>query len=183
MSPISCIFLYVEKYQNHEQWHLLLVTSSNLLPKCVASRTPFTKITYILTSTPLLGAYPQRCLICCPWLKSSFCTQIKFKSQFSGYAFFFFSVNTSKAWSCVRFLYRAPGIWKEIMYQNCINLQFTCKGKNGKTGRCPKRTGMRSRGRVSDTTKGSLSCLLVDEVVSTEPSREHGEWTSHVSGK
>ena len=42
---------------------------------------------------------------------------------------------------------------------------------------------MRSRGRVSDTTKGSLSCLQVDEMVITEPSREHGEWTSHVSGK
>lgn len=54
MSPISCI-LYVEKYQNHEQWHLLLVTSSNLLPKSVVSWTPFTKITYSLTSTPLLG--------------------------------------------------------------------------------------------------------------------------------
>ena len=152
------------------------MTSSNLLPKCVASQTPFTQITYILTSTPLLGAYPQRCLRCCPWLKSSFCTQIKFNSQFSGYAFFFFSKHIKSLVLCKISL-------KEIIYQNCISLQFTCKGKNGKTGRRPKRTGMRSRGGVSDTTKGSLSCLQVDEMVITEPSREHDEWTSHVFGK
>ena len=146
MSPISCIFLYVEKYQNREQWHLLLVTSSNLLPKSVVSWTPFTKITYSLTSTLLLGGVSSEMSeMLAAWLKSSFCTQIKLNSQFSGYAFFF-SVDTSKAWSCVRFLYWAPDIWKEIIYQNCINLRFTCKRKTGKTGRHPKRTAWGAEG-------------------------------------
>lgn len=54
MSPISYI-LYVEstKIMNNDIW--LLMTSSNLLPKCVVSWTSSPKSHIAWTSTPLLG--------------------------------------------------------------------------------------------------------------------------------
>lgn len=65
------------------------MTSSNLLPKSVVSWTPFTKITYSLTSTLLLGGVSSEMSeMLAAWLKSSFCTQIKLNSHLSRCAFF-----------------------------------------------------------------------------------------------
>lgn len=137
--PISCI-LYVEKYQNHEQWHLLLVTSSNLSAKMRCFMDPPSPKSHIAwPPPPLLGGVSSGdVFMLAAWLKSSFCTQIKLNLQFSGYAFFF-SVGYIRSLILCDFFTKLQ-VWKEIIYQNCINLWFTCKKKTGKTGRHPKRT-------------------------------------------
>lgn len=82
---------------------------------------PSPKITYSLTSTPLLGGVSSEMSeMLAAWLKSSFCTQIKLNSQFSGYAFFFFfSWHIRSLILCKISLPSSRYI--ERIYQNCIN--------------------------------------------------------------
>ena len=54
MSPMSCIFSYLEKHYNHERRYLLLLTSSTLI---VTSSKP-------LPSVCLLGISPHRKHMC-----------------------------------------------------------------------------------------------------------------------
>ena len=74
------------------------MTSSKLLPKCMFDCTcpPSLKSCVTLTFPLPLGAVPQSYLRCC--LSDCVLTlpQIKFNSQLSGCAFFFFSVDSHK---------------------------------------------------------------------------------------
>ena len=62
MSPMSSIFLYVEKHEHHELRQLFLVASSHLLPKCVLVCTYRLHQAHVYDDP--LGSYMINCCKC-----------------------------------------------------------------------------------------------------------------------